>query len=218
MPIPLPALGVQPPQSPDLLGELGKLQQLRNMAQAGQIQQQQLQGAELENKQRQNALTDQEAMTKAMHEWDGKNLEDLPSLILKNGGSANAIFSTKQQIVAQKEKLAQISKDELDNQAKRNDMLLGHLQTVTDGPSLLKAAQDAASQGLIDPQHLQQVQQMAQLPPDQLKQTLSVFEKSLMGQKAQFDQAIKERETATAEKNANTTAARLQAELPGGPL
>lgn len=216
--IPLPALAVKPPEQPDILGQMSRIQALRGM-------QQQQQAGALELQQKQQAVADQQAMTQAMHQWDGKNLEDLPTLILKNGGSANAVFTTKQQILGQKEKLSQIAKDDattgatnLETAAKKNDMLLGKLQSVTDGPSLIAAANDAVQSGLLDPQHAQQAQQLAQLPPDQFKQALSVFEKSLMGQKEQYDQAIKERETATAEKNSNTTAQRLQAEMPGGQL
>lgn len=216
--IPLPALSVRPPEQPDVLGQLSKLQALRNMGQQNQENQ-------LKIQQEQQGLADQQAMTKAMHEWDGKNLDDLPSIILKNGGSANAVFSTKQQIVAQKEKLSQIAKDDattgatnLETAAKKNDMLLGKLQGVTDGPSLIAAANDAVQSGLLDPQHAQQAAQIAQLPPDQFKQTLSIFEKSLMGQKAQFDQAMKERETAATELKAQNESTRLNAEMPGGPL
>lgn len=216
--IPLPALAVQAPQQPSLFDLLGRTQQFR-------AQQQQIQAGQLENQQRQQQIKDTQAMTAAMQSWDGKDWDELPGLILKHGGSANAVFSTKQQIIAQKEKLSQIAKDDaetgknqLANMATRNDMLLGKLQNVTDGPSLLKAAQDAVNEKLLDPEHFQQAQQIAQLPPDQFAHTLTVFEKSLMGQKTQYDQAIKERETATAELNARTTATRLQAEMPGGPL
>lgn len=223
--IPLPALAVQAPQQPDILSQLSKLQALKQMQGQQQIQQQTIQANQQEMQQRQQQISDQQAMTKSMQEWDGKNLEDLPSLILKNGGSANAVFSTKQQIVAQKEKLSTIAKDDATTGATnlktlqdKNDMLLGKLQTVTDGPSLIKATQDAVQQGLLDPQHAQVAAQLAQLPPDQLKQQLSVFEKSLMGQKAQFDQAQKERETAATELKAQTEAKRLQLEQPGGAL
>src|SRR5262249_30918949 len=104
--IPLPALSVQGPQrQPGLLDLLGRAQQLRAL-------QQQTQGMQLENQQRQQSLQDNQAMTAAMQNWDGKDLDELPSLILKHGGSANAVFSTKQQIIAQKEKLSQIAKDD----------------------------------------------------------------------------------------------------------
>lgn len=196
--IPLPALSVRPPEQQDLLGQFSKLQALKGMQ-----QQQQEQGLQIQQQQQQ--MADQKAMTTAMHEWDGKNLDDLPSLILKHGGSANAVFTTKQQILGQKEKLSQIAKDDattgatnLETAAKKNDMLLGKLQSVTDGPSLIAATQDAVQSGLLDPQHAEAAQKIAQLPPEQFKQTLSVFEKSLMGQKAQFEQAQKEKtDTAT---------------------
>ena len=209
--IPLPALGVQPPPQQNLIGNLSQLMGIKSAMAQQQLQQQmaplQVQASQQENQQRQQSMDDLKASTAAMQSWDGKNLEDLPSLILKHGGSANAVFGAKQQILAQKEKLSQIAKDDaqtgkdnLATLAQRNDMLLGKLQTVTDGPGLIKAAQEAAQQGLIDPQHAQTAAQIAQLPPDQFQQTLSTFEKSLMGQKAQFDEASKVKDQALAER------------------
>lgn len=189
-----------PIQQPDLLGQYAKGQQIK----AGQ---QSLEAGQLENQQRQQQMADQQASTQAMLSWDGKDIEQLPSLILKHGGSAAAVFTAKQQILKQKETLSQMAKDDaetgaknIETQAKKNNMLLGELQTVTDGPSLLAAGQRALQSGLLDPQHMQQVQQMAQLPPDQLKQTLAIYEKGLMGQKEQFDQASKLRDEALAQR------------------
>ena len=190
--IPLPALQVQS-GGQDPLEQYGKYVSLQNLLQGRQLQQEQLKGARLDNQLREQSIQDQKASTEAMQSWDGKDLEQLPGLILKHGGSANAVFGAKQQILAHKEKLSQIAKDDattgatnLDTMAKKNDALLGKLQGVSDGPGLLTAAQQAAQEGLLDPQHLQAAQQIAQLPPDQLEQTLSGFKKSLMGQKEQF--------------------------------
>lgn len=186
---------------------LSAYQRAQVMLQQRQIQAQQLQHGQLENQQQQQQIADQKASTDAMLNWDGKNIEEIPSLILKHGGSAAAVFTAKQQILKQKESLSQMAKDDaetgaknIETAAKKNDMLLGALQTVTDGPSLLAAAQNAVQQGLMDPQHMQQAQQIAQLPPDQFKQTLSVYEKGLQGHKEQFDQAAKLRDEALAKR------------------
>lgn len=222
---PSAALAIRQQPEFDLGQAYGKTLQLKSLLQGQQLQQEQGQENQLEIQQKQQGIADQQAMTAAMHEWDGKNVDELPSLILKHNGSANAVFSVKQQILASKEKLSAIAKDDaetgaknLDTLAKKNDLLLGKLQTVTDGPSLLKAAQDAVNEGILDPQHAQQAQQIAQLPPDQFKQTLSVFEKSLQGQKAQFDQAMDQRKVAAEELKANTEAQKFQMEKPGGPM
>jgi hypothetical protein len=82
---------------------------------------------------------------------------------------------------------------------------LGALQSVNQAPdevlgqTLLTAGQRAVQSGLLDPQHAQQLQQLSQLPPDKLRPALQFFEKDLMGQKEQYAQAQKERETAAAE-------------------
>ena len=197
---PLAALQVNPP--PDIEGMRLKRLQQRQTVQEGAL--------DLQLKQQQ--IKDQQAATAAMNEWDGKSLDDLPHLVLKHGGSSNVVFGVKDKIDAQKAKLSQIAKDDaetgskkLDTLAKKNDMVLGALQSVNQvpdevlGQTLLTAGQRAVQSGLLDPQHAQQLQQLSQLPPDKLRPALQFFEKDLMGQKEQYAQAQKERETAAAE-------------------
>jgi hypothetical protein len=66
--------------------------------------------------------------------------------------------------------------EQLANMATRNDMLLGKLQNVTD--EFAKGSTGRVNEKLLDPEHFQQAQQIAQLPPDQFSHTLSVFEKA----------------------------------------
>jgi hypothetical protein len=197
---PSAALQVNPP--PDIEGMRLKRQQQRQTVQEGAL--------DLQLKQQQ--IKDQQAATAAMNEWDGKSLDDLPHLLLKHGGSSNIVFGVRDKLVAQKAKLSEIAKDDaetgsknLDTLAKKNDMVLGALQSVNQAPdevlgqTLLTAGQRAVQSGLLDPQHAQQLQQLSQLPPDKLRPALQFFEKDLMGQKEQYAQAQKERETAAAE-------------------
>lgn len=236
--IPLPALSIKAPEQQDLLGQYGKAMQLRSLAAQQQMipgqlqqQQQQIQAGGLENQQRQQALQDQQASTKALQQWDGKDVNEIPALILKNGGSANAVFGAKNQIVQQKEALTKLDSDTLANQAQKNDLLLGKLQSVTSGPDeglgqrLAQTANEAVQGGLLDPQHAQSIQQLSQLPPDQLRQQLGIIEKGFMGQKEQFSQQQTQRENEIKQQNAdadttkaNTEAAEFKAKLPGGPL
>jgi hypothetical protein len=65
MPIPLPALDLQPPQQQDPLAKLSSLMQLKNQAGQQQVQQQQVQGMQLENQQRQNELNQTQAINQA---------------------------------------------------------------------------------------------------------------------------------------------------------
>ena len=93
------------------------------------------------------------------------------------------------------------------------------------GLHFCKASQEAIQDGYLDPQHAQQLQQLAQGDPQTLKDQLSIFEKGLMSQKEQFSQEQKERETKAAEQTAgarataaNTSASEFQQKMPGGAL
>ncbi|MGB9072733.1 MAG: hypothetical protein WCC22_08675 [Terriglobales bacterium] len=197
--IPLPALQIQPPQ-PDLMGQMGKVMQLRNM--------------QLENQQRQQQVNDQRAMTTAMQQWDPKtqDYDQLAHSVLQNGGSADAATKVHTHGLEVRQKALEIAKTDEENQtnhlknlATRHDLLLGHLATVTDGPDegigdrLLAVTQQAQQDGLLDAPHVQQISQLAQLPAAQLRPALSVVKKNLQGEKAQFDEAMKERAAAAEE-------------------
>lgn len=245
--IPLPALGIRPPeQQPNALQTLAQIQQLRQQQalMPGQIeaQRQQIQAGQLENQQRQQQLKDQQAATSAMQEWDGKDIKDLPPLMLKHGASANAVFGMKKNILDQQEKYSTIAKNDSETGAKnletlkgKNDLVLGALKTANDipdeqlGQHLAQTVQGLTQQGVLDPQHAQQAAgliqglQSGQLKPEQARQALGIFEKSLQGNSQQLDQAAKEAETA---KN-SAQALKLKAELefyqkkglaPGVPL
>lgn len=205
--IPLPALDLRPMEQPDLLGMAGKAAQLRNM-------QQQFQGGQLENQQRQQQLKDSQAMTQAMLNWEPKtqDYDQLAQSVLQNGGSAAAATAVRTHGLEARQKTLEIAKldaengtKHLENLGKRNDLLLGHLSTVTDGPDegigqrLTTATQQAVQDRLIDDSHAQQILQFAQMPAVQLRPALTTFEKSLQGEQVQFDRAMKERAQNAAE-------------------
>lgn len=239
MGVPLAALAIRPPeQQPNLLDQYAKVAQLRQMQQEAPLRQQALQqnvqaGAQ-DIQMKQQQMKDQQAVTKAMQGWDGKDLDELPSMVLKQGGSAQAVFGLKNSILDQKEKLSKVDAATLANTATKNDQVLGKLQAVTSDPDdstlpqrITSAAQDAVKSGLIDPQHAQQLQQMTAntQDPKALRQQLDIFEKSLMGQKEIFAQEQKSRETKAAEntsaakvQEATNATTRLNAELPGGSM
>src|SRR6185503_6039298 len=194
--VPLAALSVRPIEQPDILANAGRAMQLSNLAQQqklipGQLQEQQnqLQSQNLGIQQQQQQLKDQQAATAALQQWDGKDVEAIPGLILKNGGSAQAVFGAKKQILDQKTAITKLDTDTLTNTAQKNDLLLGSLQAALGGPDeglgqrVQAAAQDAIQKGLIDPQHAQAIQQLTSLDPAQLRNSLSIMEKGLMGQK-----------------------------------
>lgn len=132
--IPLPALHLNPvPQQPDPTEQIGRLLQLRNMAQnaplQNQILQQNAQAGALDVQQKQIALKDQQAMTAAMQQWAqpkaqtapgapqtaSPSMPDYDSLIdlaKKNGASFSAIQGLQKMVLDMKEKAATIAKDD----------------------------------------------------------------------------------------------------------
>lgn len=232
--IPLPALQIQPPGDP--LEGIQKAMQLRSLLQQqalapGQVQaqQQQLQAGQQENQIRSQQISDQQAMTKAMQDWDGKNINDLPGLVLKHGASAQTVMGLKTSIIKQQQDLANLSKDQLANEKAKNDYFAQALDNVKQLPpeqqpqAFQAAVQDAVQKGHLDPQQAQGMQYQG-------PQGLDILEKSLMGHGAVVDQALKSAESAknTAQAASDTAnAAKLQAEMkfyqdkgmaPGVPL
>lgn len=195
-----------------------------------QALQQNVQAGQQDIAAKQNAINDQQAQTAAMKEWDGKDPHMLPGLILKHGGSASAVMATGQQILAQQKTKSEMAKDDavtgstnFETAQKKNDALLGSLSTLSGVPdaqlhdAALGKIQEAVQGGLLDPQHGQQLAQNISgiQDPAQLRDQLKVVEKGLMGEKAQFDQAQKERETAASESKAQTEKDRLALEKQG---
>jgi hypothetical protein len=237
--IPLPALDIKPAQPVDALSEYAKVVSLRSMMQQQQLQQQEIQ-------QKNQALTDQHALTTAMTSWDGKDPNDLVQSTLKNGGSATAAIGLQQHFLQTKQTAATIAKDDaetgknnLETTINRHNQILGHLSTLDnvkdeDLPShVTDTVEQMGKDGTItDPNELNQYRQgaaqianLAQQNPPAARQALQVMEKRLLGEKEQFQQAQEERKTAAEETTAKTKQAevalqtqRLAAEMPGGPL
>lgn len=81
--IPLPALEIKAPPTPDVLGNLGRILQIKQMQQIAPLQQQEaqqsVQSGALDIQQKQIALKDQQAMQKAMQEWGQPKTATVPS-------------------------------------------------------------------------------------------------------------------------------------------
>ena len=216
----LPALHVNPPQQgPGPLEQYGQLAQLRAMMGQQQLQQQQIQGAQLENQVRQRQVQDQNAMTQAMQEWDGKDINQLPGLVLKNHGSANAVLGLKSSLLDYSTKLNGLTTSELANEKQVNDMIAGHIDSIKQLPAEQQPqAFEAAKQDLaqkLPPQYQQQIAGIQYQGPQQL----DVLEKMFMGHSAQVDQALKQAQTGEAQaKSAQSQAeaAKAQAETAQG--
>jgi hypothetical protein len=145
--IPLPALDIKPAQPPSVLDQLGHIMALRNLMGGQQLQQGQvqLQQAQLQGEQQKNQmgaiqLQDQKAMSAAMQAWDGKDINDVPGLALKQGASAQTVFGLKQQLITYQKNLQEMTKDQLANEATKNDVIAGHIDAVRTNSSVLTAS------------------------------------------------------------------------------
>lgn len=238
--IPLPALDLKPPQTPDVAGQFGNLLRLKALQQQSQQQaaeaplrqqilQNQAQSTALATQQQQQTMKDQQAMTAAMQQWDGKDLNGLVPLVVKNGASANAVIGLKQKVLAQKQQAASIAASDATTGSKniatmmqKNDMISGALSTVLQTPdaqlpqAVVATAQDLAQKGLLDPQHVQMAEKIAQSGnPAQIRTQLDAMRKGMMANSQILDDAQKQAQTDAA----RSTAAKNNLEIQnGGPL
>ena len=237
--IPLVALQVKPVEQPDVVGNLTRIQQLRGLQQQQQqsaamapiqqqLGQQAVQGGQLELQQKQQALKDQQAMTASMQQWDGKSIDDLAPLVIKNGGSASAVMGLKAKSLEMKAQYSKIAADDattgskqIDTLMQKNDLVAGAMGTVLQQPddqlpqALTTTAQQLAQQGLLDPQHVQMAQQLAQQAaqhPDalaQVRQQLDIMRKGMLSNTQLLDDAQKEATTAASKATTGKTNAEL---------
>ena len=213
---------IQPIEQPDLLQNYGRLLQWKGLQQQ-QAQQAamapiQQQTAQIGLQQQQQALKDQQATTAAMREWDGKSLDELAPLMIKKGASAQAVMGLKQQALAQKEKYSQIAKDDaatgqsnIKTLSDKNGMIAGKLASLEQvpdeqlGQAITQGAQELVQQGLLDPQHAQTAQQLAQLPPAQARQALETMRKGLLSDSQLLEDAQKQAQTQALKAEAEKT-------------
>lgn len=219
--IPLPALHtapIQQPQSP--LETMAQLMGIKN-AQQEQAQrqamaplqqqqaQQQVQSGQLELQQQQQQMKDQQAMTSAMQQWDGKDYNDIIPLVTKNGGSAQAVMGLKQKVLAQQQAVSTTLKNNADaGQAQmaalktKGDLLDGALTPLIDPKqtpdaqlpdAVMSTAQDLLNRGILDPQHMTRVMQLAQSgDPTQIRQQIDLMRKTNMAQSQVMEDATKQ--------------------------
>jgi hypothetical protein len=217
-------IGGQIAQAPaNQMAEYARIAQLRqNVA----MEQQQTQGAQLQNQITQQQLNDQQAMTKAMQQWDGQDINALPDLMRKNGISGPGYLNAQQAIVQRKTQLAALDKDQLSNMQAHHDAALGVIDAAENVPDeqlaqhMSDSVQQLQAQGHLSPQEAQAVLQHSQsMPPDQFRPWLDVYKKGLMAESAQIAQAKTQAETqkntaqageATAKGQQATTEAQTQ--------
>lgn len=236
--IPLPALDVRPPQQQqNPLEQYGNLLQLKNAMQQQQLNQQEaplrMQALQQQTQlgagqvqQQKIQLKDQQAMTAAMQSWDGKDVNSLVPLVIKNGASAGAVMGLKKNILDQQTQIATAAKDngqaaEANVQAtmKKNDLITGALSPLVDPKqvpdaqlpqTLQSTVQGLVQQNLLDPAHAQKAEQLLQSgDPNAIRQGIDQFRKTLMAQSQIMDNGLKTAQT----QSAQTTTAKNQAEM-----
>lgn len=197
--IPLPALSIRPPQEQE-----GPLQQYAQVLGIKNQMQQQQQNA-LALKQQQQSLDDQQAMTKAMQSWDGKDAQQLIQGVIKNGGSANAVMGLQQKVLGQKETYSKIAQQDAETgskniatQKEKADAVLGVINGLKQLPdeqlqqAVTEKVQQMTQQGLIDPNSVGQIKQLAQGDPATIRQHLDTFGKLNSFQSQQLESAGKQ--------------------------
>lgn len=209
MPLPQPTIQYDPQQSGPL-DQYAKAVSLRDMLQRGQVQQEQLKAAQLENQQRETALRDQQTVMQVLGQNNGDIGAALPQLAGKVTpqtymGLAKAHAETR-------EAALKMSNEELANDAKRNDNLLGLIDQAKQMPP------DQYVQAW--PQIVQQAVQIkpeigAHLDPKQPvpQQALDQFQIGLQSHSVIQAQVMKEREDKRAQQTADFAAQKQPLEM-----
>jgi hypothetical protein len=210
MGIPLVALMGQQPKITDyqtMQANAAGIQNMRgqNALQPGQLVQQQQQ-IELQRRQ----MADQDALTKTMQDWDGKDLMAIPSLVLKHGGSGQSAIALKSAFINQQKDLTGLNESQLTLADMKADHWTQALDDVAKAPEeqravlLEQAKANAVQKGWATPQEAQAVNY-------QNPQQFDALRKMAMGHKAAIAEVKAQAETA----EASGKAAESQAKLPG---
>lgn len=171
-------------------------------------QQQQAQQQQIEMQRRQ--LADQDALTKAMTQYQvgTHSPDDLPGMIVSNGGSGQAALAAQQHLLQLKDTAAQIAQRDADTGSKnietytkRHDAGLGMIQAASQvddselGDHLDSALDQAQNGGLLRPDeiaHGRQLAQLAKQDPARARALLPAYENGFKTEKQIFEEAQKE--------------------------
>ena len=195
MAIELPALAVQTPQQPSLLDRVARVQQLQNMAQQGQLQQQQIQAGQLENQMRQRDLQDQQMTMQILSKHGGDLDSALPELA--QHVSAKTYMGLQKAHLEMQKDVAKLQGDKLDNKLKVDNAVSGLIDSAKQLPPDQYAAawpQIAAQAVQLDPTLKDHVNPQQPIPQDQLNQVGLLYQT----QTAALAKAKEQREAAAA--------------------
>jgi hypothetical protein len=209
----LPLAGANISRREDYIGRYEQLVRLRNAVQSAPLQQQALQqenqARALGIQQQQLQIQDQQALTSAMKEWDGQNFMELPSLVLKHGGSGQAVLGLKSSILKQQQDFLGLTKAQQDIEQTKADHFAQVLQNVHDLPAdqqpdaFAKGVQDSVAKGWLDPQQAQGLQYQS---PEQV----DMLRKMAIGHKAAQEELLKQAQTGEAQAKGAQAGAEAQ--------
>lgn len=210
--IPLPALSIKQPESP--IEQFGRAMQLKQLAGAGKLQQGELQMQQMQLEQAQMQLEDQKKIRQAFVDANG-DLDSTIERARKAGVNPQTLLQLKNAQIDQATKLQTLKKDALDNMKKQNDAIGASAQAVLGvspenrPQAYQQEMKKLLAQGIVSPE-----QAAAPYSEDDVR----LHAAAAMTADQQITTELKKRETAAQELKAQTDAAKLKAEMPGGPL
>lgn len=203
------------------LAEYARTAQLKQ--QTSSLQQEQQERA-LQMKAQQRQLDDQDALTKAMTQYDPQkhSLADVPKLITSNGGSGQAALSAQAGLVKQRQDLSKLSDEQFAQEQKKADLIQGVHDEVSQAPPELKQQTYQAGLQKLSGVGVDTSKESPQYPGDDefAKHLPAIRLHSAIVSEAEKDRetSAKESEAATKATEAQTSQQKLRAEMPGGPL
>ena len=222
--IPLVALNVRTPEQPDIMQKYGQLMQLRICAAAepdaaaggaaapSGASATDDRSADCNFSSNNSVLKDQQATSAAMQNWDGKDYNDILPLVLKNGGSAQAVIGLKKSILDQQVQVANAAKAtgqgaeaQIAATLKKNDLVNGALSPLIDPTkipdaqlpqALTSTVQSLVQQGALDPPHAQAASQLLQSgDPTTIRNGIQQFTNTLRAGSQITEEALKKAQT-----------------------
>jgi hypothetical protein len=182
----LPALQVRPPEQPDLLGNLSKIAQLRNMQQQGQMGQIQLQQA-------QQQQSEDQAFHQTMQKYGGDIQKALPELMQVAPSHG---MKVQQQLMEWEKASTEEKAKKVETSLKQMQGLGQLASTVKDPQSYQAAITQAMQGGLLDQQTGQSLLSQGYDPNtvEQMKQQAVTVQQQLENQAKRADAPARKRE------------------------
>jgi hypothetical protein len=193
--IPLPALQINSQQQqPNQMNQLANLMQLRNQMQNAPLQHQilqqeqqkgalGLQSGQLDLQQQQQAQKDQQGIADWYKNIDSSDPDSLDPIkvgkaLQKSGVSGAGIMNVQGKLLEQKKSMAALDKDQLSNQQENANNtynaingIIGETDPTKRAQAITSLVQTAVKNGVIQPQHAQQIlQNPGAITDDQLRQ------------------------------------------------